>query len=163
MIIPAWYPFCQTAVAETTELFQLEAPYPIEVSPEINATFSLIVQQRNTLLNDLSSVLMRQCFWYGEYVTVWCRFNAVNFLKNPHNRHPISRPLGRDMGCLLWEQTLIYVMLEPLHCCRKYHDDVIKWKRFPRYCPIVRGIHWWIPLTKASDMELWYFLWSAPE
>ena len=21
------------------------------------------------------------------------------------------------------------------------HDDVIKWKRFPRYCPFVRGIH----------------------
>ena len=21
----------------------------------------------------------------------------------------------------------------------------------------------WIPLTKASDVELWYFLWSAPE
>ena len=21
------------------------------------------------------------------------------------------------------------------------HDDVIKWKHFPRYCPIVRGIH----------------------
>ena len=23
--------------------------------------------------------------------------------------------------------------------------------------------HWWIPLTKANDMELWCFLWSAPE
>ena len=23
--------------------------------------------------------------------------------------------------------------------------------------------NWWIPLTKASDAELWYFLWSAPE
>ena len=23
--------------------------------------------------------------------------------------------------------------------------------------------HWWIPLTKASDTELWCFLWSAPE
>ena len=22
--------------------------------------------------------------------------------------------------------------------------------------------HWWIPLTKASVAELWYFLWSAP-
>ena len=21
----------------------------------------------------------------------------------------------------------------------------------------------WIPLTKASDAELWYFIWSAPE
>ena len=22
--------------------------------------------------------------------------------------------------------------------------------------------HWWIPLTRASDAELWCFLWSAP-
>ena len=26
-----------------------------------------------------------------------------------------------------------------------------------------RGSHQWIPLTKASDAELWCFLWSAPE
>ena len=42
-------------------------------------------------------------------------------------------------------------------------DDVIKWKYFPRYWPFVRGIHQWIPLTKASKAELWCFLWSAPE
>ena len=29
------------------------------------------------------------------------------------------------------------------------HYDVIKWKYFPRY--------WWIPVTKASDVELWCF------
>ena len=33
---------------------------------------------------------------------------------------------------------------------------------FLRYRPFVRGIHRWIPLTKASDAELWCFLWSAP-
>ena len=45
------------------------------------------------------------------------------------------------------------------------HDDVIKWKHFLRYWPFVREStgHWWIPLTKASDAELWCFLWSAPE
>ena len=43
------------------------------------------------------------------------------------------------------------------------HDDVSKWKHFPRYWPFVRGIHRWIPRTKASDAELWCFLWSAPE
>ena len=45
------------------------------------------------------------------------------------------------------------------------HDDVIKWKHFPRYWPFVRGIHRsrWIPRTKASDAELWCFLWSTPE
>ena len=46
-----------------------------------------------------------------------------------------------------------------------YHDGVIKWKLFPRWCAFVGEYtgHWWIPLTKASDMELWCFLWSAPE
>ena len=45
------------------------------------------------------------------------------------------------------------------------HDDVIKWKHFPCYWPFVLGIHRsrWIPRTKASDVELWCFLWSAPE
>ena len=41
------------------------------------------------------------------------------------------------------------------------HDDVIKWKHFPRNWPFVRGIHRsrWIPHTKASDAKLWCFLW----
>ena len=26
-------------------------------------------------------------------------------------------------------------------CLSRYHDDVIKWKHFPRYRPFVRGIH----------------------
>ena len=48
---------------------------------------------------------------------------------------------------------------------RLRHDDVIKWKHFPRYRPFVRETigHLWIPLTKGSDAELWCFLWSAPE
>ena len=45
------------------------------------------------------------------------------------------------------------------------HDDVIKWKHFPRNWPFVRGIHRsrWIPHTKASGAELWCFIWSASE
>ena len=46
-----------------------------------------------------------------------------------------------------------------------HHDDVIKWKHFPRYWPFVRGIHRF-PVNsphKTSDAELWCFLWSAPE
>ena len=45
------------------------------------------------------------------------------------------------------------------------HDDVIKWKHFPRNWPFVRGIDRsrLIPHTKASVADLWYFLWSASE
>ena len=36
------------------------------------------------------------------------------------------------------------------------HDDVIKWKHFPRYWPFMRGIQRG-PRTKARDAELWFF------
>ena len=50
-------------------------------------------------------------------------------------------------------------------CKETVHDDVIKRKYFLRYWPFVKGIHR-SPvnsLEKASDTELWCFLWSAPE
>ena len=48
------------------------------------------------------------------YGTVRCCYNAVNFLPNPYNKQPIACTWWRDMGCLLWLQYLIYVLL--LHC-----------------------------------------------
>ena len=46
-----------------------------------------------------------------------------------------------------------------------WHDDVIKWKHFLRHWPLCGEFTGdrWIPHTKASDAELWCFLWSAPE
>ena len=55
-----------------------------------------------------------------------------------------------------------------VHFCG-YFVPVSWWRHqmetFPRYWLFVRGIpgHHWIPCTKASDAELWCFLWSAPE
>ena len=43
------------------------------------------------------------------------------------------------------------------------HDDIIKWKHFPRYWPFVRGNHR-SPVnspTKASYVRLWCFLWCG--
>ena len=49
----------------------------------------------------------------------------------------------------------------------KYHDDVIKWKHFPRYWPFVRGIHW-SPVNSPHKGQwrgalMFSFLWSASE
>ena len=57
------------------------------------------------------------------------------------------------------------VLLRPKNYSGVGHDDVIKWKYFPRYWPFARGFtgHRWIPRTKASDAALWCFLWCAPE
>ena len=45
------------------------------------------------------------------------------------------------------------------------HDDVIKWKHFRVTGPFCGECtsDRWIPHTKASDVELWCFLWSGPE
>ena len=48
------------------------------------------------------------------------------------------------------------------HGCQ--HDDVIKWNIFGvtgHLCGEFTGPRW-KPLTKASDAELWCFLWSTP-
>ena len=49
-----------------------------------------------------------------------CRYNAVNFLTNFHKRHPIARPLGRAMGCLLWIQHLFDILPEFLQSFMQY-------------------------------------------
>ena len=77
-----------------------------------------------------------------------------------------------NIPCFL---SVIYIWLvspQPSHipwhlsntCSDANHDDVIKWKYFPRYWPFVREFtgHRWNPRTKASDAELGCFLWSAP-
>ena len=53
--------------------------------------------------------------------TVWCHYNAVNFLQNPHKRHPIACPLGWGMRCLLCVQTLICILPQSLQWCMQYH------------------------------------------
>ena len=45
------------------------------------------------------------------------------------------------------------------------HDDVIKWTHLRVTGSLWREStgHRWIPLTKASNTELWCLIWSAPE
>ena len=69
----------------------------------------------------------------------------------------------RANGAHHWEENV--VILTKSSSLAALHDDVIKWKHFPRNWPFVRGIHRsrWIPHTKASDAELWCFLLSASD
>ena len=89
---------------------------------------------------------------------IWIRFNGFNLYR--------SRSI---------ESYMYMLRLNHRHCGRmvdlmpvKYplkHDYVIKWKHFPRNWPSVRKIHR-SPVnspTKASDAELWCFLWYAHE
>ena len=60
--------------------------------------------------------------------TVLCRYNAVKFLPNSPKIHPLARPLGRGMGCILWVRTVIFTLPQSLQWLVQYHvilDHVI--------------------------------------
>ena len=80
----------------------------------------------------------------------WKKFLSVNRKKIWQERH--CKGVSDHWW---WTYTFIWLT----------YDDIIEWEYFPGYWPFVRGIHRsrWIPRTKASDAELWCFLWSAPE
>ena len=77
-----------------------------------------------------------------------CYTFIITFATHGTQNHPIALTFRVGRGCVLWSQRLNVT----LSC------------HFPRYWPFVRGPtgHWWIPLTGASDVQLWRFLWSAP-
>ena len=61
--------------------------------------------------------------------TVRCRYNVDNILKNIHERHPIVRPLGRGMGCLLWIQHLVHItilnrVITALDCISHWSQEI---------------------------------------
>ena len=67
---------------------------------------------------------MNLALWDGLFIlwnTVRCHYNTVSVLQNIHNRHPIARPWGRAMGCLLLVQALINVLPWSLQWCMHYH------------------------------------------
>ena len=49
------------------------------------------------------------------------RYTVLCRLSNPHTRHPIARQWRRNMGCDLWFQSVIYILLLSLYCCLWYH------------------------------------------
>ena len=99
-----------------------------------------------------------KCF---HLMTSSCKYKSLAHVMGAEN------PIG-FMGSLL--DTLISLLTRGMQRLQQWqqrylHDDIIKWEHFPRNWPFVRGIHRsrWIPNTKASDTELWCFLWSASE
>ena len=79
------------------------------------------------------------------------------FIQNSHKIHPIARPWGWDLGCLLWGQTLINVLPQFLQCCVQYMMTSSNGNIF-HITGLLSGEltgHQWIPCTRASDVELW--------
>ena len=82
-------------------------------------------------------------------------YNAVNFLTNPHKIHPIARPLGRGMGCILWVETVIYTLPQLLQLCNiiiKYHvilDSIIT----ALYCHCISTMRITIPVRYLYNLQ----------
>ena len=65
-------------------------------------------------------------------------------------------PHWNDTGSLTNKAADNLATQEPGHMVTLWNGNIFG------VTPFVRGIHRWIPRTKASDAELWCFLWSAP-
>ena len=96
-----------------------------------------------------------QCLWWSWYIRskYWlvntqlrCLFMEYLYLATPfmqfYTQHECFLNVARTKRSSIWPHNL--------------HEDVIKWKHFPRYWPFMKGPRW-SPRTKASDAELWCF------
>ena len=80
----------------------------------------------------------------AENISIWWRNRVL-----PHLLAMLEQPTSWHLQC--------FGLLHVIYFSSQ--DDVINWKHL---CGEFTG-HRWIPLTKASDTELWCFVWSAPE
>ena len=102
---------------------------------------------------------------WGYLYTVRYRYNAVNFFKNIHERHPIARPLGRGMGCFLLVQPLIDILPQFLQWYMQYVDildrvitalDCIPARSAPCAMPCC-GYKW----HTSPGWTMWLWIWGS--
>ena len=143
--------------------------------------FRCVITAHISMINQLLIHTTNQCWcsWSSlvRYAPITCTSISMRLFHNITINHiwswkhtselqtvsrfiPLNWRLNSKVRHLIFETQIL--IREKIKICRKtkhsLHDDVIKWKRFPRYWPFV-----WIPLTKANDAELWCFLPFAPE
>ena len=89
--------------------------YAVVRDTDRNRILSWILQNRSWNNCDYWSAF-RNFHCYAVNIARY-RYNAVNFLEKYHKRHPLARTLGRNMGCILWVQTLIYTLTQSRQWC----------------------------------------------
>ena len=94
-----------------------------------------------------ANVLIFNSFWLGWqmrhigavltlYVLNWLKKDFINVIL--FERCKVLKFNINGENDMLHFKTSVYC---PMACMATQHDDVIKWKHFPRYWPFVRGIH----------------------
>ena len=86
------------------------------------------------------------CFVESSYKSIWFRLVSLVLMQLPGC--PIVAPPSRIWvpNLLIQREKRIIIMPKEEKYRNKYHDDVIKWKHFPRYCPFVR----WSPRSPVN-------------
>ena len=87
---------------------------------------------------------------------IWCLHDMIIIVlgdvRIPHqfwdNFWPGHTPLTLQTTCVCVLSSSWFAWAWPVSFL--YHDDVIKWKHFPRYWPFVRRIHW-SPVKSPQD------------
>ena len=116
--------------------------------------------------------ILRRCICFNArylYGHLWFpRFICVTF---SWQLYQLTNTRSKTYWTIFKIATLVVVGMTPIYTKTlsngnifRVHDDVIKWKHFPRYWPFVEftGPRW-ISRSQASDVELWCFLWYTPE
>ena len=80
------------------------------------------------------------------------KYRALGRQKNGVQHATEIYPIPRYTRPWYIRSTLYYQNTIPLQEMAQCHDDVIKWKHFPRYWPFVRGIHW-SPLNSRHKVQ----------
>ena len=84
--------------------------------------------------------------WYRSLhcVKVWCRYNTINFLQNPHKRHPIARP--KFLACVPVSNSSghnVELEREIMICVWTKHSDVSdRYQNSSNWS----GTCWWVVL-----------------
>ena len=114
----------------------------------------------NTISVHFAYIQDCRCYTY-EYFTNWERWSIDCQLVANAMMWIIYEWQPTVTGIYIYADMKVIIVIQT----RRKHDDVIKWNIFRvtgALCGEFTG-HRWIPLTTASDAELWYFLWSTPE
>ena len=125
-----------------------------------------------TFALDNGLCMKTQAIWTINYLGHWWIFEYVltllmqlQWFNNLRSQNYTQRLL---YCCGLVQVLISFRVISPIPGNRHIatlHDDVIKWKHFRVTCHLCGEFtgHRWIPRTKASNAELWSFLWSKPE
>ena len=93
---------------------------------------------------------------------------STNNLNTWKDINGLMNPVGNILLYKFWSRVLVFHHSHSTWASwrhHQHHDCSFNSQRFPRYWPFVRGIYR-SPMDspkKASDVELWCLLWSAPE